>query len=363
MKRKPLVPRQQQLCFSQSQLTAQVPQWSKSQDSAIEAKHSYGNRGPVVSDNESSQSTEGDVSESPWTHETGSLPVSQLLTQLETHNKQSLGHQTVISLLQLESSNERLSIVAKDSKQHHDGVVEMKCSCMNVILGVDDDKISCLSKEMVNERQTAHCMPSLTNERGGAPATQQPTHSTTYKEYPSSPQTTADSLQRETARDLHIQHMEGPCGSSHIQQGEEPCRGSRVQCDSGANNERCSKSNVKHKKKLTKLSVRLQEWSTTLYSPARRPKVLDKHVQHVDDRYNAEAHNAPWTMERDCGEQFLNQQDTSGRQRSLCDSCHASALQKGEEWSTHTPHTPHTKSMVRIGTRTVLIHHHQSWRW
>jgi phosphorylcholine metabolism protein LicD len=70
---------------------------------------------------------------------------------------------------------------------------------------------------------------------------------------------------------------------------------------------RCSKSNVKHKKKLTKLSVRLQEWSTTLYSPARRPKVLDKHVQHVDDRYNAEAHNAPWTMEGDCGEQFLNQ--------------------------------------------------------
>jgi hypothetical protein len=82
--------------------------------------------------------------------------------------------------------------------------------------------------------------------------------------------------------------------------------------------------NVKHKEILTKLSVGLQEWSTILYSPVREPKVPDKRVQHVDDRYDAEVCNAPWPMEGDCGKQSLNQQDVFGHQWSLYDSCHTS---------------------------------------
>jgi hypothetical protein len=47
---------------------------------------------------------------------------------------------------------------------------------------------------------------------------------------------------------------------------------------------RCSNTNDEYKEKLTNLSVRLQERSTTLYSMARRPKAPDKRVQQVDDR-------------------------------------------------------------------------------
>jgi hypothetical protein len=53
-----------------------VEELRRHQDGAVEAESSYGDRGPVVSDEECSQSTEGDSSESPRTHETGSLPVS-----------------------------------------------------------------------------------------------------------------------------------------------------------------------------------------------------------------------------------------------------------------------------------------------
>jgi hypothetical protein len=75
---------------------------------------------------------------------------------------------------------------------------------------------------------------------------------------------------------------------------------------------------------LTKLSVSQKELSTELYSPARGPKAPDKRVRCPGKRYNAEAHNAPWPKEGDCGEQSLNQRDTCARQRSLCDSRHTS---------------------------------------
>jgi hypothetical protein len=86
-----------------------------------------------------------------------------------------------------------------------------------------------------------------------------------------------------------------------------------------------------------------------LYSPAREPKVPDKHVWRIDDRQGAEAHNAPQPTEGNCGKQFLNQQDTFGCQRSLCDSCHTShdttcerAAEGGGMEYTHPTHlTPH----------------------
>jgi hypothetical protein len=43
-------------------------------------------------------------------------------------------------------------------------------------------------------------------------------------------------------------------------------------------------TNDESKEKLTNSSVCRQEWSTELYSPARRPKALDKCVQCIDDR-------------------------------------------------------------------------------
>jgi hypothetical protein len=136
--------------------------------------------------------------------------------------------------------------------------------------------------------------------------------STTHKEDPSSPQMTADSLQRELISSAHIQHLEETWGRLHIQHG------------GGTGNRRCSKLNVKHKKKLTSLSVSVQEWSTERYSLVRKPKAPDKHAWHVDVKYDPKAHNAPWPTERDSVEQSLKQQDVSGRQRSLCDSHYTS---------------------------------------
>jgi hypothetical protein len=108
------------------------------------------------------------------------------------------------------------------------------------------------------------------------------------------------------------QHIEGSRG------------GLCTQRDGGVANERRSKPNVKQKEKLTSLSVSVQEQSTVTYSLGRKPKVPDKHARRVDNKYNPEVHNAPWPMERDCVEQSLNQQDTFGRQWSLCDSRHTS---------------------------------------
>jgi hypothetical protein len=94
----------------------------------------------------------------------------------------------------------------------------------------------------------------------------------TRKEDPSSPQTTADSPQKEPSNGSGIHTMEGREYRRHIQ------------CGGGAGNRRRLKPNVKQKEKLTNSSVRLQEWSTTSYSLARRPKAPDKRVWCRDDK-------------------------------------------------------------------------------
>jgi hypothetical protein len=123
------------------------------------------------------------------------------------------------------------------------------------------------------------------------------------------------------AIDLHHRVM---MSSSCIQWIEGSRGGSCTQQDGGAGNRIHSNLNIKHKKKLTSLSVSVQEQSTVTYSPGRKPKVPDKHAWRVDNKYNPEAYNAPWPTERDCVEQSLKQQDTSGCQWSLCDSRHTS---------------------------------------
>jgi hypothetical protein len=147
---------------------------------------------------------------------------------------------------------------------------------------------------------------------------------------------TADSLQRELMSSTHIQCLEEAWGGLHTQHG------------GGTGNGRHSKLNVKHKKKLTRVLVSVQEWSTEMYLLGRKPKALSKNAWHVDDRYDPEVHNAPWPMERDCDEQSLNQQDASGHQWSLCDSCHTShdathehSAEGREMECTHPTHPTH----------------------
>jgi hypothetical protein len=111
----------------------------------------YGDRGPVVSDNEYSQSTEGDTSESSQTHETGCLPVSQQLIHLETRNNQSLGQQMGVYSSQSEPVEDRRVLATEELKQHRDGVINRRCSYTNIVPGIDDNKVSRLSKEIVNE--------------------------------------------------------------------------------------------------------------------------------------------------------------------------------------------------------------------
>jgi hypothetical protein len=62
--------------------------------------------------------------------------------------------------------------VNEDSRGDHNGTRTMRRSYTNVVPGGDDDEVSCLSKEMVNERRTARCTPSIMNERRGVPAAQ-----------------------------------------------------------------------------------------------------------------------------------------------------------------------------------------------
>jgi hypothetical protein len=161
------------------------------------------------------------------------------------------GLQMATTLFQPELVDSKGSLVAEDSRRHHGGAVETGHSYTNVDPVVSDDESSC-STEDINERWTAHCMPSLTNKTGGAPATQRPTHSTTHNKYPSSPQTAVDSHQRDSLSGLRIQRIEGSSGRSCTQH------------DGGVVIERCLKSNVKHKKKLTNPSVSLQERSTMM---------------------------------------------------------------------------------------------------
>jgi hypothetical protein len=136
-------------------------------------------------------------------------------------------------------------------------------------------------------------MPSLINITGYSPVSQQPTRSKTRNKYPYDSQTAIDLHHRGSVSRACTRCIEGSRG------------GSCTQWDGGAANERHLKPNVKQKEKLTSLSVSVQEQSTVTYSLGRKPKALDKHARHVDNKYNPKAHNAPQPMERDCVEQSL----------------------------------------------------------
>jgi hypothetical protein len=256
--------------------------------------------------------TEEKVSKRLMTHRTSSrkqggdhVPVAQPPMRSKMRNEYLSGPQTTIPLSQPQSSRGSSNPIYREPRGHP-GDARYRGQMKS------NDENSRITEEVVNERWTAGCTPSLTNITGNSPVSQRPTRSKMRKEYPYDPQTAIDPCHRESASSSCTRRIEGLRG------------GSCTQHDGGVIDERCSNPNVKHKKILTKLSVGLQERSTMLYSPGRKPKVPDKHARHVDNKYNPEAHNAPRPTERDCVEQSLNQQDAFGRQRSLCDSRHTS---------------------------------------
>jgi hypothetical protein len=208
---------------------------------------------------------------------------------------------------------DRSSLVTEESRGDHNRTGVRKHLYMNIEPNVSNNENSCLSEKVVNGRWTACITPSLTNKKGGAPVTQRPTRSKMRNRHEYGPQMTADSPQRAPMSGACIQCLEEAWGGLHIRRG------------GGTDNGRRSKPNINYKKKLTSLSVKnIQEQSTDMYSMMRIPKMPDKDAWHVEDRYDPKAHNAPQPKKRDCVEQSLKQQDTSGRQRSLCDSRHTS---------------------------------------
>jgi hypothetical protein len=253
------------------------------------------------------------VSKRLMTHRTSSrkqggdhIPVAQLPMHSRMRNEFPSGPQTAVSSSQPQSSR-------GSSDPMYGGPRGRPGDARYGGQTKSNDENSRITEEVVNEQWTAGCTLSLTNITGNSPVSQRPTRSKTRKEYPYDPQTAIDPYHRELASSLCTRRIEGSRG------------GSCTQRDGGVIDERHSNPNVKHKKILTKLSVKnIQERSTDLYSTMRKPKVPDKHAQHVDNKYNPEAHNAPWPTERNCVEQSLKQQDAFGRQRSLCDSCHTS---------------------------------------
>jgi hypothetical protein len=143
--------------------------------------------------------------------------------------------------------------VTEDLRGDNNGTRTMRHSYMNVVPGVDDDEVSCLSKEMVNERQTARCMLSLMNERRGVPVAKQPTHSKMHNEYSSGLQTTVKSHQKQPLDGLHIQRSEEPCNGSHIQHIKGSSGGSCTQHDGGIVDERCFESKCQTQRDTDKI--------------------------------------------------------------------------------------------------------------
>jgi hypothetical protein len=234
--------------------------------------------------------TEEKVSKRLMTHRTSSrkqggdhIPVAQPPMRSRTCNEYLFGPQMTIPSSQPQSYR-GLSSPIYGEPRGHPGDARYGGQTKS------NDENSRITEEVVNERRTAGGTPSLTNITGNAPVSQRPTRSRTRKEYLYDPQTAIDPCHRESASSLCTRRIEGSRG------------GSCTQRDGGVIDERCSNPNIKHKKKLTKLSVGLQERSTMLYSPAREPKAPDKRVRHRNDRQGAEAHNAPRPKKRDCAE-------------------------------------------------------------
>jgi hypothetical protein len=105
-----------------------------------------------------------------------------------------------------------------------------------------------------SRRRTASSTPPITDERGGIPDAQQPTHARTCNEYLLGPQTNADLPKREPLDGSDIHTIEGLEGKIQIQH------------NSGRIDKGCSNVNNESKERLTKL-----------------PKAMDKRAWCIDN--------------------------------------------------------------------------------
>jgi hypothetical protein len=305
-------------------------------DGVIVRKRSYTNVEPTVSNDENSRLS-GIVVNKQWTayitpsltNRSGGTLVTQGSTRSRMRNGYLYDPQTAVPSSQPQPSRGLSNPRYGESRGHPGDAQYGERTRIN-------NENSRIPKEAVNGRRTVCCTPSLTNETGYLPVSQRPTRSKTRNKYPYNPQMAVDPHHRETTSNLCIQRIEGSRGGSCTQRG------------GGVGNGICLNSNVKHEKKLTSLSVSVQEQSTVMYSPGRKPKAPDKHAWCGDNKYKPEAHNAPRPTERDCVEQSLKQQDVSGRQWSWCDSCHTShdttrehVVEGGEMECAHPTHPTH----------------------
>jgi hypothetical protein len=192
----------------------------------------------------------------------GDVHVLQQVKHLGRYMGAFMDHQTDVTLVQVQLSVRSNTLGDREMRGCHGDMVYDRCSYMNMVSGVNNDKLCRLPEKVVNERQTVCCTPSLTNITGNSPVSQRPTHSKMHNKNLYDPQTAIDPHHRESV------------SSSCTQQ------------DGGTGNRRHLNLNVKRKKRLTRLSVKVQEWSTVTYSLGRKPKVLDKHARCVDNKYN-----------------------------------------------------------------------------
>jgi hypothetical protein len=110
--------------------------------------------------------------------------------------------------------------------------------------------------------------------------------------------------------------------------------------------------NVKHKEKLTILSVSQLEWNTDLYSLARRPKAPDKGIWHINNKLRTEAHYIPQPKGRDCISNVTwweTSKLTKTYQQSQCDIHH-------ETINVTRGHVVNTRRSMDVGTSTNMNH-------
>jgi hypothetical protein len=163
-----------------------------------------------------------------------------------------LGHQTDISLSQVQLAIKVNAPGHRETRQCQKDAVYNKRSFTN-----DNSMRWTGDMAAVKERRGT----------GNIPDPQLPTHSRTCE-------TSYDGLQ------MAMPSFQGQPPTQVRNSGYGETR----RCHGDGVYDRCLNTNDEYKEKLTNLSVRLQERSTTLYSLARRPKALDKHVWWVDNR-------------------------------------------------------------------------------
>jgi hypothetical protein len=166
-----------------------VPEKSRRHhDGVVETKRSYTNIEPAVSNDENSHLTKVVVNKQ-WTacitpsltNRSGGALVTQGSTHSKTRNRYLYDPQMAVPSFRPQPSR-GLSDPMYGEPRGRPG--DARYGGQMRINGEN----SRIPKEVVNERWTACCTPSLTNITGNSPVSQRPTHSKTHNEYLYDPQ-------------------------------------------------------------------------------------------------------------------------------------------------------------------------------